>query len=495
MKPLNDISESVSLNISESVISGVLGMLSGPFFFLNKPSRNKRIYPEEAWVNALKDKTTQRFLENGIMLGTVGHKDMDFDDLVSEQKVSHITKSLKIIEQEGQKVGWGEAAILDTPVGRILYTICKAGGKIAVSSKAAGEYKGKDEDGNSIVDPNKFKLERFDFVFDPGYLEALPTLKEQFKEAYSIVEEKDKNGNKEAIIMEKLLEKLTSEKISLELQVKELLGSVAQLQEELKQFREIGSLRDLKETKKVAKSYTSVISLSEMKDKLEELDKFKKLGTYLSVKEELQTLKKRLSKYSKIGSVKDILTANSKVETLLKELKPYGNLNKIRETFNKVSSYDKSMKKYGSFKDIKRTFAEANRMLDEMGKFGSLAAIKETFANTEKLVAALKPLGTIPQIKESLLRSKKLLKSLNKKQVAEEVEALSAKFGVSKKKLESMLKKMSKADVISLLEDLSTVNKDTAPYRKESFSKDKTNEKFGSKVRTTRLYEGFSSPK
>jgi hypothetical protein len=193
------------LEVKEPSRPGVLATLTGPFFFPNMPSRNRRVYPTEAWNKALANDHTKRLLESNLMMGTVGHKDMEFDELISEQKVSHLTRKLWMEEKNGKLVGMGEVDILDTPVGRILNTIIRAGGKMAVSSKSYGEYKeSRDPQGNQIVDDNKFYCQRFDFVVDPGFLGAMPQLRESLDELL-------KDGS--TVLDEKRVVELIDEKI------------------------------------------------------------------------------------------------------------------------------------------------------------------------------------------------------------------------------------------------------------------------------------------
>ena len=137
------------LELKESNKPHVLGVAQGNFFFTDRPSRNKRKYSNEAWESALADENVKRTMKNGNLLGTVGHADVDYDTLIREGKVSHRTTKL-VLNKNG--TGYGEAEIVDTPVGRVLYNLMKSGSKIAVSSKAVGESKGKDDDvGTKII--------------------------------------------------------------------------------------------------------------------------------------------------------------------------------------------------------------------------------------------------------------------------------------------------------------------------------------------------------
>lgn len=208
---------------------GVLGVVEGVFFVAGKPSRNGRIYPYELWENVLRSSDLRRLLENRLMLGTVGHEDVDYDALIREQKVSHVVTDLKIMSDGS---GVGRAEILDTPVGRILYSLMKSGSKLAVSSKAYGEYRGQTAEGYFEVDPQQFVLERFDFVVDPGFLEAMPRLKEEFTRVINKSEVKEVKEK-----MSESLELVIKEKVVLQNQLKEALDRVQELEKELQKVK------------------------------------------------------------------------------------------------------------------------------------------------------------------------------------------------------------------------------------------------------------------
>ena len=75
-------------------------------------------------------------------------------------------------------------------MGRNLLTALRAGIQLFVSSRATGDYCGKNDEGNDIMDAKTYALERFDFVQDPGFLEAHPTL---------VSESLNKGGAKSAV--------------------------------------------------------------------------------------------------------------------------------------------------------------------------------------------------------------------------------------------------------------------------------------------------------
>jgi len=202
---------------------GVLAVVEGTFFVADKPSRNGRIYPRELWENVVSSPDLKRMLQDRLLFGTVGHVEEQLDDLIREGKVSHVVTELKLLP-DGR--GWGRAEILDTPVGRVLKTLLESGSKLSVSSKAYGEYEGQTGEGYWRVSPGSFLLERFDFVVDPGFLEAQPKVKEVYESVVKGYSDKDTVG------------KLIEEKGRLEKRIVELLKEVEEKDKRLRKLEE-----------------------------------------------------------------------------------------------------------------------------------------------------------------------------------------------------------------------------------------------------------------
>lgn len=181
---------------SEVAKSGgtILAIVKGPHFCPGKVSRNHRLYTEELWEVAGKDEDVQRKLKNGQMFGRIGHEAEITDEDIAEGKFSHITRNID------WKTGIAESVIYNTDMGKTLYTILRAGTTMYVSSRADGDYEGKDEEGNDILDPKTYKLERFDFVQDPGFLAAQP----------KVISESKKNEELEESVNERVAGSLLS---------------------------------------------------------------------------------------------------------------------------------------------------------------------------------------------------------------------------------------------------------------------------------------------
>jgi hypothetical protein len=202
---------------------GVLAVVEGTFFVADKPSRNGRVYPRELWENVLSSPDLKRMLQNRLLFGTVGHVEEQLDDLIREGKVSHVVTELKVMPDGS---GWGRAEVLDTPVGRVLKTLLESGSKLSVSSKAYGEYDGQTGEGYWRVDPRNFVLERFDFVVDPGFLEAQPKVKEVYESAIRGYCDKD------------VVSKLVEEKSKQEKRIVELLKELEEKDKKLRELEE-----------------------------------------------------------------------------------------------------------------------------------------------------------------------------------------------------------------------------------------------------------------
>jgi len=172
----------------------ILAVVSGTHFVPGGLSRNKRFYPEDKnkfgclWGEQLQRPWVVEKMANNTMCGTIGHDTEIGEKEFREGKVSHFTKGLKIIATGDPKKpykGYAESYILNTDAGRALKTYLDAGLTLFVSSRADGDflpgatYKVA-EDGSEVpvLDPAKFRLERFDFVLNPGFFDAHPTLKE-----------------------------------------------------------------------------------------------------------------------------------------------------------------------------------------------------------------------------------------------------------------------------------------------------------------------------
>lgn len=161
---------------SREGLNRVLAVLEGPYFVPDGYSQNKRFYPRKLWEKVVSEVRDDLKLRG--RLGTLEHPKSEGED--HPKHVSHILKDLWI----RGNVGYGKSYILNTPMGSLVHTLATATDeegvpliKLFVSSRAYGNFIGKDEHGNDIVDPDNYLFQTFDIVFDPGFVEAAPGFK------------------------------------------------------------------------------------------------------------------------------------------------------------------------------------------------------------------------------------------------------------------------------------------------------------------------------
>ena len=141
----------------------ILGVLEGPVADFIHPTRNGRTYNEELWEKVLHNDIVKEQFANGGILGELDHP-KDRDDICTE-KVAVIMPEPPV-KKNGEY--WGRFNILDTPCGRIVYTLAKAGFKLGVSSRGNGDY----DEYTGEVDPDTYDFTCFDVVVLPAVKDA-----------------------------------------------------------------------------------------------------------------------------------------------------------------------------------------------------------------------------------------------------------------------------------------------------------------------------------
>ena len=145
----------------------ILGVLEGPVADFIHDTRNGRHYSEELWDNVMKNPLVQEQFKNGGIVGELDHP-ADRDDICTE-KVAIIMPEPPI-KKNGEY--YGKFNILDTPCGRIVHTLAKAGFKLGVSSRGTGDV----DDYTNEVDPDTYEFTCFDVVLLPAVETARMTL-------------------------------------------------------------------------------------------------------------------------------------------------------------------------------------------------------------------------------------------------------------------------------------------------------------------------------
>lgn len=181
----------------------ILGVLEGPVADCIHPTRNGRHYSAELWENVLKNPLVQEQFRNGGIVGELDHP-ADREDICTE-KVAVIMPEPPV-KRGGEYVG--KFNILDTPCGRIVYTLAKAGFKLGVSSRGTGDV----DDYTDEVDPSTYEFTCFDVVLLPAVesarmklvTESLATKKPDYKKLLKEAVEKSTDSDKK--IMHETLE-------------------------------------------------------------------------------------------------------------------------------------------------------------------------------------------------------------------------------------------------------------------------------------------------
>jgi len=140
----------------------------GLFQEAHKKNGNKRIYERnllEREVGKLQPILAERRL--------IGELDHPKDEVVHLTNASHVITGLHM---EGNKV-IGEAELLNTPAGKVLQELVKAGVKIGISSRAVGGLT-YDADKDAYVVNENLRLITWDMVSDPSCQGAFPGLME-----------------------------------------------------------------------------------------------------------------------------------------------------------------------------------------------------------------------------------------------------------------------------------------------------------------------------
>lgn len=410
---LRDIYECREIRLDEQKVrSGVLGVVEGVFFVPEKPSRNGRVYPRSLWERVLNSPDLHRLLQNRLMIGTVGHEDIDFDALIREQKVSHVVTKLWLGENG---MGYGRAEILDTPVGRILYTLLKSGSKFAVSSKGWGDFKGTTPDGLQIVDASNYVLERFDFVVDPGFLDAIPELREQY-ESY-IAGDKYGEVNSKVEVTEVLLK----EKMVLQEKLSEVMTQLKKYEDENRELKEqLSKLRSdkkgiSKELTEVCSEWLGVNETSQIKNEITMLGKL--------IEEEAELLVKR-------GVDKKLLEGETLSEVLVKVLENLKRIYRRQFIFSLAEA-----KKKEDIKDMAEVAHERRKLMSLRRELVREAVknkkLSKLLVEAKRQLAKISSLGGIDEVAKALRMSEKLLRRLIKSRLSEEAEKLSARYGLS----------------------------------------------------------------
>lgn len=155
----------------------ILGRLTGPCADIVNPTRNERFYSEQLWEKVFKNPIVAEYFESGGILGELNHPaDRTETDL---EKVAICMPEPPVKDNQGHLVGSWD--ILDTPNGRIAYTLAKYGYKLGISSRGSGDVV-ENLDGTENVNEDTYDFQGFDLVLLPAVKAARLQLAESLQQ-------------------------------------------------------------------------------------------------------------------------------------------------------------------------------------------------------------------------------------------------------------------------------------------------------------------------
>jgi hypothetical protein len=137
------------------VVNGGM-MLSGIIQKSDTVNGNGRVYPHHVLEREMKNYS--KLVKERRALGELDHPE---DSVINLRNASHMMTE---VWWDGQSV-MGKAKVLDTPSGKVLQELVRAGVSIGISSRGMGSV--SESQGNTIVEDD-FQLICFDFVSEPS---------------------------------------------------------------------------------------------------------------------------------------------------------------------------------------------------------------------------------------------------------------------------------------------------------------------------------------
>jgi hypothetical protein len=141
----------------------------GIFSECERPNGNKRIYSRTLLEREVKKLQSQ--IGDRRLLGELDHPS---DEIVHLGNVSHVITNLRM---QGNHV-MGEGEVLNTPAGKVLTELLKAGVKLGISSRGTGSVD-LDESGSNYLVGENYNMITFDMVSEPSSQDAFPSISER----------------------------------------------------------------------------------------------------------------------------------------------------------------------------------------------------------------------------------------------------------------------------------------------------------------------------
>lgn len=443
MRLVDSISPNITFSISEATeVDGthILAKVKGEFFVPDGVSRNKRYYPADLWQKIIESPAVKQKLSDKVMFGTVGHDGEIGDKGVREGLISHFMTNISI--ENGK--GMGEAFILNTPAGRNLNTLLRAGCKLRVSSRANGTFLESKHDGMPVVDKNNYDLEGWDFVIEAGFLQANPSIAEALNDLQIV-------KNSETILKtdNRIGEFMTEKTLDATL-VQHIVDENAELK------KSVGKLSEELDAVKADKDAAD-----------------KEVADLKAADQEVAEKLIKLKKYEEIGEPEDLeagMKAKEESEEENKEFKELGDTpEEVKESLSKAKDHLAYIKEnFGTVAQIKKALTEAVAFKASIDEIGTVESIKESFANAKKIkeeAEAAESDAKAKALADELGLSVEEVKELLTKNSAEEIKAMYAKVSeaFARKQGNSRYSKQAPQTIVEAKTD--TVNEDNKPSR------------------------------
>lgn len=442
--------DSVKQNSKGQVI---LGRLYGPCADFINATRNGRKYDESLWEKVFNDPIVNEYFEAG---GYPGELDHPTDRLETcSEKIAIMMPEKPKKDKDGHLIATFD--ILDTPNGRIAYTLAKYGYKLGISSRGGGDTY-QDVDGEH-VDEDTYDFHGFDLVLLPAVKAARLQLQESlqngktFKQA--INESLEKATPDEKKVMTETLNNLnieyTSEK-SIDKE-SELAANddgatmVKELQETLLAKQQL----EAKYTELQEK--LSVCYAKEAKYE-EDLQKYKSAVQNLSIQ-----AKNAKALNTKIKNLEEELTNKDKLINLERN-----KFSKLNEQYTKLISKEGLLNESLSKRDIrlKESNSKINNLKEELDRIKSENQNKVDSLNED--LADIKKNLTLKtnEYSKKLSDANNLVEQYRqtaKKAVNKYIESQAVRLGIDAEEIKSKLpKNYSFNDIDSICENLSQFN-------------------------------------
>lgn len=461
----------------------ILGRVRGQFFCPDGFSRNGRFYPKSLWEKVIEKEEVRSRLRDRLMFGCIGHDEQPVsEEQLRKGEVSHIVTALSI---DGGK-GIGEALILDTPAGRCLETYLRAGCRLKTSSRASGRYKdGAERDGMPVVDEDSYQFETFDFVVDPGFLEANPSLVERLggqgrEESQPMPNETDKAFVEELQASRRDLQKQLSDTIA-ESAKKD--ATIDRLQRALKAFTGKRGLVAQSEKLGIAeddvarlprvmeelgcKSFADLVRFVEAIDPKdvehvkqghlgERLRKLKLYETHVAQtpKEAVNladAAAKLVESYRKFGKPEEIAEKLAYLERLEKAYAPVGNPVEARNALRDSIAVMEAYAPLGKPDEIRAAMVAATRKLREYKEIGEPDEIRRTMLGVVGVLESLSKLGGIPRLKKLIRKWNESVSRVKEVRISRCSEKLSEQYSIPVTDVRKLVEKVGSKEAESLL--------------------------------------------